>query len=175
MESSLSSMQAESIADRQLREFLLRQQDLRRVRSTGDLDRPAIPPRRLSGAQRRSDGLNRSEWSGRSPPLRSIYDTIPENALRLPEPALRADRPPPIPFEAFDLHLPSQTQEPQVDEANQRTARPPPRGWLGKVMIFFGQAGPNARVRSQLISLVWTLSSGLVQVRVERINCEGTG
>lgn len=51
------------------------------------------------------------------------------------------------------------------DEAVRRPIRPPPRGWIGKVLVFFGQAGPDARERSQLISLVWTLSSGLVQVR----------
>ncbi|KAJ3538011.1 hypothetical protein NM688_g6581 [Phlebia brevispora] len=80
--------------------------------------------------------------------------------LRPPEAAHGPAHPPrrPEPWE-----LPFDVNEEPRNDANRRNTRPPPRGWIGKVMMFFGQAGPNARARSQLISLVWTLSSGLVQ------------
>ncbi len=129
---------------------------LRRVRSTGDLVEPARSTRHQS---RRSEATarNRDDWRRRSPPTRPSGLTIPE--IQLPEPAHRPIRP------TRNGEASTNAEEPPSIGTARQNTRPPPRGWLGKVMVFLGQAGPNARARSQLISLVWTMVSGTVQVR----------
>lgn len=143
---------------------------LRRVRSTGDIEEPPWPTRHPSITQRRSEGQNHVDWSGRSAAraqlrtggLLSEGAAIPE-LPRPAEPVHHAPRPP-YRNDTWETNL-NFAEDPQVEETRRRNTRPPPSGWFGKVLMFFGQAGPNARVRSQLISLVWTLSTGLVQVR----------
>ena len=135
---------------------------LRRVRSTGDLVEPARSTRRQGGAGRRSEAVtrNRNDWNRRPLDARPAGLSIPD--IRAPEPAHRPARLA-RPGEAWDNEA-DHAEEPPRNDASRRNTRPPPRGWLGKLMVFLGQAGPNARARSQLISLVWTLSSGTVQV-----------
>ncbi|KAF7792397.1 hypothetical protein EIP86_003434 [Pleurotus ostreatoroseus] len=134
---------------------------LRRVRSTGDLVEPARSTRRQGGAGRRSEAVtrNRNDWNRRALDARPAGLSIPD--IRAPEPAHRPARLA-RPGEAWDNEA-DHAEEPPRNDASRRNTRPPPRGWLGKLMVFLGQAGPNARARSQLISLVWTLSSGTVQ------------
>ncbi|PSR74610.1 hypothetical protein PHLCEN_2v9676 [Hermanssonia centrifuga] len=146
---------------------------LRRVRSTSDLDDlhiPSRPTRHPRGMQRRSE----SQWSQRATTYqarhaRGVDPTDVRRAFpqieRPQEAAIRLGRTP-HPSEAWDINF-RFPEEPRQSDAGTpaNNTRPPPRGWVGKVMVFFGQAGPDARVRSQLISVVWSLSFGLAQVR----------
>ena len=52
---------------------------------------------------------------------------------------------------------------PEAREGNR--VRDPPPGLLGKVMVLLGYAGPDARVRSALVSLVCSQLWWLAQVR----------
>lgn len=52
----------------------------------------------------------------------------------------------------------------QVSRNRGQRAQRVPAGWWGKVLVFFGQVGPDARVRSKLMSFVWSSAFGLVQV-----------
>lgn len=168
---------------------------LRRARSTGDLGEPTRPTRHPSGSHRRSEGQAGPSWSSRHStraargelrmPAPLSVGTIPETsspATSIPIP-MRPPRPPEPAYHsprgsggrsgggaggiqaawAEPLDVPP---EELLSDEDRRATRPPPRGWLGKVLVFFGQAGPNARARSQLISVVWTLGSGVVQVRL---------
>ncbi|EKM54470.1 uncharacterized protein PHACADRAFT_258332 [Phanerochaete carnosa HHB-10118-sp] len=47
-------------------------------------------------------------------------------------------------------------------QARQRERRVPP-GIRGKILLFLGHVGPDAEVRSKLVSFVWSLSFGLAQ------------
>ena len=159
---------------------------LRRARSTGDLDEPTRPMRHLSAAHRRSEGQPSTSASANWPRHQSVRHANRE--LRMPAPLSEspilegAVAVPLLPRQPDPVYRPGRTNStnqavwedlleipaeevPPHDDEDRRAARPPPRGWLGKVLVFFGQAGPNARARSQLISMVWTLGSGLVQVR----------
>lgn len=63
-------------------------------------------------------------------------------------------------------NLPEDIQlEIQRAHGRQRERRVPP-GWRGKILLFLGQVGPDAEVRSKLVSFVWSLLFGLVQVRM---------
>ncbi len=55
----------------------------------------------------------------------------------------------------------------EQQEANQepRTREPPP-GFVGKIMVFLGYAGPNAQVQRALVSMVLGELWGLIQVRM---------
>ncbi|GJE92241.1 hypothetical protein PsYK624_083940 [Phanerochaete sordida] len=57
-----------------------------------------------------------------------------------------------------------QTQVEQLTAAQnrQRERRVPP-GLRGKILLFLGQVGPDAEVRSKLVSFVWSMLFGLAQ------------
>lgn len=152
---------------------------LRRVRSTGDLDLEPSgsvrPTRHRSAAQRRSEGTRRSVGNARLLPARGFTDGSTDvnaaHALIMPPPAA-VTRPRRFPTaESWDVEdvdvngtrTPTTTRTRRP--ARRRPPRPVPPGLKGKVMVFFGIAGPDATVRRQLLSLVWNLASGFGQVR----------
>jgi hypothetical protein len=57
-----------------------------------------------------------------------------------------------------------QLREGQRRGTQRRDPERIPPGWRGKLLVFLGQAGPDMRTRSKLMSFVWSLSFGLVQV-----------
>ena len=158
------------------------------------LSSPA-PVRRAQQQQRRSHRVQRSEgWQPSSPSIAGAATQTPRTlAAAPPRPPDQAvvrpindrmldpdtfeiiqalnDLPPDIRFEIVGDHL----REGQRRTTRQRDADRVPPGWRGKILVFLGQAGPDMRLRSKLMSFVWSLSFGLVQVGIiEIVSPNGT-
>ncbi|CAL1707571.1 unnamed protein product [Somion occarium] len=137
---------------------------VRRVRSTGDIpgdtDMPTRPPRsRMAPTQRRSEGQS---------PRTAAYTReqlyAPSGRRSAPLPAL--DRPD---LGGHDHPLTWNAMPQPTVPVEPRPSVVPPRpqaehtGWVGILMSFLGYAGPNARARRELLSLIWSLFFNLAQ------------
>lgn len=150
---------------------------LRRVQSTGDLDDPATrrARRHRSPAHRRSDG----QWpvrNGTSPHSRHSSLDAP---TVIPFPTIARTNEARVhalhhhPSEDWEINFNFAEELRRLDPppattataTAQRPPRPVPPGWKGKLLVFLGKAGPNAKERSKLMSFVWTFGSTFVQVR----------
>lgn len=54
----------------------------------------------------------------------------------------------------------------RVPPRRRRPTRPVPNGVRGKILVFLGIAGPNAKARRELLNVIWKLGWGFVQVRL---------
>ncbi|KIP10867.1 hypothetical protein PHLGIDRAFT_33625 [Phlebiopsis gigantea 11061_1 CR5-6] len=63
-------------------------------------------------------------------------------------------------MDTFPDDLPAELERAGI---RTRNTRPVPGGLWGKILVFIGQVGPDARLRSKLMSFVWSASFGLVQ------------
>lgn len=152
------------------------EQAIRRVRSTGDIPDPDHHPPR-SPRSRRSEGQS-------TPVASSSRLAVPTPLpLQYPEPAEIRDfrtRSPPITWnlntQEERRQLQTQTQQLQQQlqqqqqrlDANVEDAATPiieRTDFVGRVLTFFGYAGPNAKERKELVGLIWNLTFGFAQVR----------
>ncbi|OBZ67122.1 hypothetical protein A0H81_12756 [Grifola frondosa] len=126
---------------------------LRRTQSVGDID-PTLRPSRLRVAPWHSDSASPGELLR---PRTALTMASSHNASADPM-ARRPQSPPPpwaIPPMVFG------EGRPQADHTQQEQER----SILMKVLRFLGYAGPDAKARRELISLIWTLCFGFIQVR----------
>ena len=126
---------------------------LRRVRSTGDID--IERPTRQRGSIRIS--------VDRATGQRNLHYTPPDDddTRRLSTPATAHTRN----AQTRTITIPLASDPPQNPPRNarRRQPRPVPPGIRGKILVFFGLAGPNSKARSQLVSIVWKLGFSFVQ------------
>lgn len=137
---------------------------LRRVRSTGDLGFETPAARASRHRNPRSD----IHPPGREPRIDSMHDA--GSALPAPASALTRDGGTRGQRTSLDQLASGHTQFADLEPATtslrrRRPTRPVPDGVRGKVLVFFGLAGPNAKARSALITVLWKLAWGFVQVR----------
>jgi hypothetical protein len=127
---------------------------LRRVRSTGDLDlegSAARPPRQRNTVQFQLDPATNN--------LRLVHINAAEGAQGTPSPP-----PPAHPRDSFALPpLTFESPPTPPPPSRRRRERPVPPGLRGRILVFFGLAGPDAKARSQLINVIWKLAFGFVQ------------
>ncbi|KAI0699246.1 hypothetical protein BC835DRAFT_1503405 [Cytidiella melzeri] len=137
---------------------------LRRVRSTGDLDLEGSstrPPRHRGNLRISTDQTPRnvrvSHLQSVDSPRRTIAAPIPAHAR---DAIVRDSAVPSF----TDGQIQTQAQLPLRPPRHRQTrTRPVPAGFKGKLLVFFGLAGPDAKARSQLLNMVWSLGFGLVQ------------
>ena len=148
---------------------------VRRVRSEGDFpdDNGETSPCRRPGRHIHHRSEGQGQWSGSSSPspftpmIPATLPTSPAVAHTPPTPTLQRPSPVFLRDNSRDIDMLGDIPEDiqiELARAARRRARRVPSGWWGKVLVFFGQIGPDARVRSKLMSFVWAFSFGLVQV-----------
>lgn len=141
---------------------------MRRVRSTGDLDFESTTVRPSARHYRPGArvSIDQAIRGGRSVPLVEGDSTLQWTTLSTPASprvvagantnTTQAFTIPPFNFEAPPRN------PPRVNN-NRRAYRPVPPGLRGKVLVFLGVVGPDAKARSQLLGIIWKAVLSFVQ------------
>lgn len=136
---------------------------LRRIRSTGDLEYSSTRPSR-----HRAGPLERRSEGGNVTLMLPISPLRPQSMVSPPTPAHTRGASLRSPIDSSNGERP-QVVGPPPRPRRRRPTRPVPNGFKGKVLVFFGLAGPNAKARSQLVTVVWKLAWGFTQVSPEHL------
>ena len=149
---------------------------VRRVRSENDIADDSGEPSSYRQSRRNVPHTSRGHRAARSsgsPPTPLLPTTAPTSpSLATPMATPSVQRPTRVfirdtrgnmeVIDTFPEDLPAELERAGV---RTRRTRPVPPGLWGKILVFLGQVGPDAQLRSKFMSFVWSASFGLVQVR----------